>query len=190
MIQNMNPNIHINMVNTHGLRLKKDYIRLDFNYKKGCENLEDLDTLTDISKNLRVEARRVVKEEINDKVYKVRVYPCCYCWLFFFFLLFIIGLVGTYFMFPYNFLFTGLGMVCLMCFIVFVCLKSCRHSTFFQKASAEMLIQTGGEIILEPIIEMYLVYTKGRVRKRSRCVGILLRHKDSTMTVTVLNSKQ
>ena len=182
----MNPNGHTTKPATS--KIRKDYIRLKFNYKKGCSHLEDIDTLTDISPQLRAEAKQVITEEVNNRVKQIRVNPMCYCWLFVIFLFLVIGIVGTSFMSPYNFIFMGLGFVGFVVFLVFVLLKNCKHAAFFRKASAEMSRRTGGQMILEFIMKTLLFNMKPNARRQAKCVAILLRHKDSKMRIKGLKA--
>ena len=191
MNMNPNPNMNMNMnPNPNTIQTKKDYIRFGFNYRRGCGNLEKIDTLTDIPPELRAESKRIIKEEINDKVHRVRINPWCFCWLLVFMLLMIIGGVGVIFMFPYNFILTGIGFACFVSFLVFMFIKSCKQTTFIHEAAMQMSRQTGGKMVIEPIMKIYLVYRKRRTRRRSRCVGILLRHRDSKMNLKRLKNKK
>ena len=175
-------------MNPPTFKIRKDYIRFKFDYKKGCKNLEEIETLTDIPPQLRAEAKKVITEEVNNKVRQIRMNPMCYCWLIAILLLFVIGMVGISYISPYNFIFMGLGFVGFLVFLIFVLLKNGKHAAFFQKASAEMSRQTGGKMILEFIMKTLLFNMKPGARRQAKCVGILLRHKDSEMTIKGLKA--
>ena len=132
---------------------QKDYIQLNFSYKRGCEDLNLIDNMELISEDLRSETKLVIESEINAKLDKVYLNPCCYTWIFVYVTLFIIGGIGATWFFPYNFIFTALGFVAVGIFVYLACSKISYHEQFFKLAAEMMDTTTKGEIVLEFIME-------------------------------------
>ena len=132
---------------------QKDYVQIDFSYKRGCEDLHLIDNMELVSQELRSEARLVLESEINAKLDKVYLNPWCYCWILVYMILFVVGGVGSVWFFPYNFILTGLGFVAVGIFVYLTCSKVCYHEKFFKHASEAMDLRTGGKVVLDPVME-------------------------------------
>lgn len=179
-----NINIALDPINTV---MRKDYARLGIDFNKGIKEISKVDLMTDVQVNLRKDAKRILKEEVDGKISQVKIHPIWCILLAVAFCLFLLGGGLALVIFPYNFIIFGIGLVSVMGICVFMCVKAGNQQQFFKNASDQMSIQTGGEMILEPIIEIETYYRKGRRRQRSRYVGFLLKHKNSKMTMAHLN---
>ena len=132
---------------------QKDYVHLNFSYKRGCEDLNLIDDMELASQDLRSQTKLVIESEINAKLDKVYLNPWCYAWIFVYVTLFVIGGIGATWFFPYNFIFTALGFVAVGIFVYLACSRICYHDQFFKLAAEAMDTTTNGAVVLECIME-------------------------------------
>ena len=89
--------------------------------------------------NLKNIAKKVVEEEINDKIGNVKVNPLIFCLCPVLVGCFIFGGVGASFMFPYNFAFIGLAFILMFVMICYICKKAYSQNKFFERPRDEMV---------------------------------------------------
>lgn len=192
----MHPNTNINKrANLHSVNtklqtaspanavIKYDFVRLNFSLKQGISDVLKTDSLTDVPAYLRKIARDTLFAEVNAKMSQIKLNPLCFGWLFVFFVLMAVGVVGSAFMFPYTLIFIGLGLAVLIGFLVLAIVKVRNRPKFLRNACAQVYFESNGDLILEPIMKTEYYYSNSRQKKGTKCTGFLLRYKNSKMTL-------
>ena len=159
--------------------MNKTQISIQFDQMTGIRHIGDFDELC-VPRGISEAAKNTVVNELNFKMHKYRISKGMLCFIPIGFILFVIGGFTAMWIFPINFIFTFLGILCIFMYPIYVCKKRANQSKMLKYVADLVECRTHGIIRIEYNYDFNFYQNRRRVGTRR-----VLR----SMTAKVIESK-
>ena len=161
---------------------KRDYVILDFDTKLGVSLIENIVSISGVSRKAHVWGQRVLRKEINQNLKSLDVSIWWKILLGLGFLLFLTGFGLYFYLKPYNFILVLGSIFLLTVYCKFHRDNKHRGDVFFKKANVKMKLRTSEELELHPVWKKIENPDNKNEKKIEVCPFLLIRSKHSKMT--------